>query len=122
MVSTNDTRVVGAAMIEAHKDTVTTLEKIAIALEGIDKFNRTLENRMQSTGGRRPLSESRCVNSLKTLGSDKLEFKNWNEKLINATSQSFGMRWRTFMKSLNRKLDQSSKFVCTVFSFTSFTG
>ena len=45
----------------------------------------------------------------KTLGSDKLEFKNWNEKFINATAQTFGMHWRTFMKSLNRKLDQERK-------------
>ena len=42
----------------------------------------------------------------KTLSSDKLEFKNWNEKPINATSQAFGRHWRTFMKGLNRKLDQ----------------
>ena len=38
--------------------------------------------------------------------SDKLEFKNWNDKLVNATSQSFGTTWRIFMKDLNRRLDR----------------
>ena len=62
-------------MVEAHKTATATFEKIAIALDSLDKFNRTVH----TSGGRKPLSESRCVNSLKTLGSDKLEFKNWNE-------------------------------------------
>ena len=105
MTSTDDTRAAGAAMVEAHKTATATFEKIAIALDSLDKFNRTVH----TSGGRKPLSESRCVNSLKTLGSDKLEFKNWNEKLINATSQTFGTHWRKFMKSLNQKLDQDRK-------------
>ena len=92
----NDPRAVGSSMMEAHKTTTAMLEKMAIAL---DVVNRTMDSKLVMASGRKPLSESRCVNSLKTLGSDKLEFKNWNEKFINATSQTFGMHWRTFMNT-----------------------
>ena len=63
-----------------------------------------LEQNRQST--RKQFAESRCVNNLKILGSDKSEFKNWNEKLINAMSQSLGGHWRQFMNNLKRALDQ----------------
>ena len=36
------------------------------------------------------LSESRCGDNLKILGSNELEFKNWNDELVYATSQLFG--------------------------------
>ena len=45
------------------------------------------------------------MGNLKTLGSKKEDFKNWNEKLINATTQVFGTEWRTFVKHLCEKLD-----------------
>ena len=63
--------------------------------------------------GRKPLAESRCITSLKTLGSDKSEFKNWNEKLINAMTQSLGTPWRRFMRSLNKRMDQDRKVLTT---------
>ena len=85
---------------EAHASTLCAIENIAQIVEG-------LEVRAHST--RKPLAESKCVNNLKILSSDKSEFKNWNEKLINATSQSFGVAWRQFMRALNRKLDQDRK-------------
>ena len=44
---------------------------------------------------------------MKTLGSDKAEFRMWNEKFINAIAQVLGTPWRTYMRNLNRKLDQS---------------
>ena len=106
MMSGNDARIVGPSMIEAHKTVAATLEKIAITL---DTVNRAVGDRSANPHGRKPLAESRCINSLETLGSNKLEFKNWNEKFINATAQTFGTPWRTFMKNLNRKLDQDSK-------------
>ena len=43
-------------------------------------------NQPASSPARKPLCESRSVANLKTLGSKKEEFKNWNEKLINATT------------------------------------
>ena len=58
---------------------------------------------------KRPLAESKSVANLKVLGSDKAEFKNWNEKLINATTQTFGPTWRQFMRALNEKLDLERK-------------
>ena len=106
MMTGNDARVVGPSMIEAHGTITAMLEKMAIALDAV---NRAMDDKLVNARGRKPLSESRCVSSLKTLGSDKLELKNWNETFINATSQTFGMHWRTFMKSLNRKLYQERK-------------
>ena len=47
----------------------------------------------------------------KVLGSDKADFKNWNEKLINAISQVLGSRWRKILKNLNEKLDQDRKII-----------
>ena len=43
------------------------------------------------------------------MGSDKSEFKLWNDKLINALSQALGTPWRKFMKNLNQLLDQDRK-------------
>ena len=39
---------------------------------------------------RKPMSELRCASNLKNLGSDKSQFKNWNERLINIITQSLG--------------------------------
>ena len=60
---------------------------------------------------RKQLGESRCVSNMKTLGSDKSEFKNWNEKFINALAQVLGPQWRVFMKSLNKELDTNRKII-----------
>merc|ERR1711895_219667 len=49
------------------------------------------------------------MGNLKTLGSKKEDFKNWNEKLINATTQVFGLEWREFMGNLDEKLDLDRK-------------
>ena len=71
-----------------------------------------LQQRMQnatststSSANRKPLCESRSVANLKILGSRKEDFKNWNEKLINATTQVFGLEWRDFIGNLNECLD-----------------
>ena len=58
-----------------------------------------------SSANRKPLCESRSVSNLKILGSRKEDFKNWNEKLINATTQVFGLEWREFIGNLNECLD-----------------
>ena len=58
---------------------------------------------------RRSISESKSIAALKILGSDKSEFKAWNEKLINALAQTLGTPWRKFVKSLNEHLDQTRK-------------
>ena len=47
---------------------------------------------------RRSISESKSIAALKILGSDKSEFKAWNEKLINALAQTLGTPWRKFIK------------------------
>ena len=45
------------------------------------------------------------------LGVRQADFKNWNEKLINAVAQVLGTEWRKFMKNLNEKLDQDRKVI-----------
>ena len=62
-----------------------------------------------SSTSRKPLCESRSVVNLKTLGSRKEDFKNWNEKLVNATTQVFGLEWREFIGNLNERLDLDRK-------------
>ena len=78
-------------MAEAHKISARNMERLVFAIDHIEKQMKV----MQTTGGtRRQLSESRCVGNLKILGSNKLEFENWNDKLVNATSQAFGTSWK----------------------------
>ena len=68
-------------------------------------------NQSRTGTGRKPLCESRSVANLKTLGSKKEDFKNWNERLINSTTQVFGPEWRKFIKHLNEKLDLGRKIL-----------
>ena len=62
-----------------------------------------------SPHNKRSISESKSIASLKILGSEKAEFKAWNEKLINALAQTMGTQWRKFIKELNEHLDQTRK-------------
>ena len=39
---------------------------------------------------RKSLAESKCIENMRTLGSDKAEFRMWNEKFINAIAQVLG--------------------------------
>ena len=72
------------------------------------QLQRQGPNQSQSATSR-PMYESKSVANLKVLGSNKSDFKNWNEKLINATTQSVGPDWRKFIRSLNEKLDLERK-------------
>ena len=45
--------------------------------------------------------------NMKTLGSDKSEFKMWNDKLINAIAQVRGREWRMYLRELNQRLDKT---------------
>ena len=95
-------------MVNMHESSLHIFENMAALIKNIEKALAESESTKHPTH-RRPLSESRCVNGLKTLGSDKSEFKNWNEKLINALSQSLGSPWRAFMRNLNRQLDKDRR-------------
>ena len=86
-------------MVDAHKSSFNILESLSAAFATIDGQSR------------KPLSECRCVGNLKVLGSDKSEFKNWNEKIINAIAQVLGTPWRKYMKSLNQTLDQDTQIL-----------
>ena len=84
-------------MVETFKSVQQIFEDMNAAIESAETAIAEGESRV-TTSHRKPLSESKCVSNLKILGSDKSEFKNWNEKFINALSQSLGRTWRTFMK------------------------
>ena len=81
------------------------------SLIAYDVFAMAIEGLMMSQGShsRKPLSECRCMTNLRTLGSDKTEFKSWNDKFVNAVAQSLGAPWRKFLRNLNRVLDQERK-------------
>ena len=57
------------------------------------------------------MCESKSAANLRVLGSKKEDFKNWNEKLINATTQVFGREWRSFVAHLNKTLDLDRKIL-----------
>ena len=87
--------------INLGRKTISTLDVFAMAIEGV---------MMQgSHSSRKPLSECRCMTNMKTLGSDKAEFKSWNEKFVNAVAQSLGTSWRKFLRNLNKALDQERR-------------
>ena len=85
------------------------LEKSLLSIYALEDKVATWETATEGSQGRKPLSESKCVGNLKNLGSDKAEFKSWNDKLINAIAQTLGTEWRKFMKNLNKALDQDRK-------------
>ena len=77
-------------VVECQKSTIGLFENIASQFEnvctGLDNNDMALsarislvENANANQPNRRILSESRCVSNLKTLGSRKEGFKNWNE-------------------------------------------
>ena len=92
--------------IEAHAEiTENVIRSIGVAEDKLEIWQATV----QSSRNLRQLSESKCVSNLKSLGSDKSEFKAWNDKLINAFAQTLGSPWRRFMRNLNKALDQDRK-------------
>ena len=75
----------------------------------VEEMRETVHTAKESS--RKPLGESKCISSLRTLGSDKSEFKNWNDKFVNAIAQVLGSPWRKFLRNLNRELDQNRKLL-----------
>ena len=84
-------------MVDTRKQSLNVIESVGAVVESLSTSHEAIDNRLATAEGtigqwgqqgssqsRKPLSESRCVGNLKILGSDKSEFKNWNEKLINA--------------------------------------
>ena len=91
-----------------NQDTARELNNLRQAVQTM-QAQTTAGNQPGGNANRKPLCESRSVSNLKTLGSKKEDFKNWNERLINATTQVFGTEWRSFIKHLNEKLDLDRK-------------
>ena len=87
----------------------TTEATVNLSIQALERRLQTIESTTRQTTHRKPMSESRCISNLKVLGSDKSEFKSWNEKLINAAAQSLGTPWRKYMRNLNKALDMDRK-------------
>ena len=97
---------------QAIQATAEISERLVMSVGALEDKVGTWETAATSQFGSnrpKPLSESKCVGNLKSLGSDKAEFKLWNDKLINAIAQTLGTEWRKFMRNLNKALDQDRK-------------
>ena len=92
----------------SNQDTARELNNLRQVVQTL-QTQATTGNQPGGNANRKPLCESRSVSNLKTLGSKKEDFKNWNERLINSTTQVFGPEWRRFIKHLNEKLDLDRK-------------
>ena len=62
----------------------------------------------------RPISEHKAIQYLKVFESDKLQFVNWNDKLINALGQVH-VGSNESIKRMNRKWAQASEEITDVF-------
>ena len=85
-----------SSMKGAHNSTINVFDTMALMFEATERRFQTIElttsqnSQVRQGMQRKPMSESRCSSNLKVLGSDKSEFRSWNEKLINAAAQSLG--------------------------------
>ena len=78
---------------QAIEATAEISERLVMSVGALEDKVGTWETAATSQFGSnrpKPLSESKCVGNLKSLGSDKAEFKSWNDKLINAMAQTLG--------------------------------
>ena len=78
-------------------------------LKAVGRLTEAKGNQQQ--GKKDSLAESRSIANLKTLGSDRTEFRQWNERLINAVTQAMGIPWRSFMKKVMESLDVNRKLL-----------
>ena len=56
------------------------------------------------------MSEIRAITNLDQLGTDKGEFRNWSDRLINALVQK-DPKYMFFMKNLKEAMDQKNKLL-----------
>ena len=79
------------------EDKTATME--TAATHALATIERTAAQATPVERKRKSLAESKCIGNMKTLGSDKAEFKIWNEKFINAIAQVLGTPWRMYMRN-----------------------
>ena len=104
----NQQATINSQLNSGNQDTARELSNLRQAMQTL-QAQTTTGNQTGTNTNRKPLCESRSVSNLKMLGSKKEDFKNWNERLINSTTQVFGPEWRKFIKHLNEKLDVDRK-------------
>ena len=101
--------------VQVQETTAKLTHQLIMSVTAVENQMATLQANVQATAAqtmpierkRKSLAESKCIGNMKTLGSDKAEFRMWNERFINAIAQVLGVPWRMYMRNLNRKLDQS---------------
>ena len=60
--------------------------------------------------GGKPVSEIKAITNLEQLGTDKSEFRNWMDRLVNALVQK-DHKYRFFMNKLKEAMDQKNKLL-----------
>ena len=96
----NDGSKVMDELISVQHDVVGALETLTVFCDNLAKGMR---------GSHKSLPECKSIMNLKVLGSNKSDFKSWNEKFVNAVTQGAGTPWRRFLMSLNKQLDQDRR-------------
>ena len=81
---TPDPKEVTLKAFQAIEATTDIAQKFLLSIAALEDKVETWELAAPRSHGQKSLSESKCVSNLKSLGSDKAEFKLWNDKLINA--------------------------------------
>ena len=101
------------ALVGMHKATLAHASDSVAAFAAIDSTLAAIKGALDALTQSRTqtLCESRCISSLKVLSSNKEQFKQWHEKLVNAVAQTFGAKWRKFIEALDSRLDQDKKFL-----------
>ena len=101
-------------VITLQRQNVAVLEMLIARCDYLQMQNDNLTSGMRNShSSRKPLPECKTISILKILGSNKSDFKSWNEKFINAIAQAARTPWRKFMMNSNKQLDQDRKVLTT---------
>ena len=109
------------SMTESHENTLRMFECVTVSMQSFEsqlaECKQSVQNLQASQQSqnqhKKSFADSRCIANLRTLGSDKSEFRAWNDKLINAMAQMLGPQWRKFMRNLDLELDRNRVVLTT---------
>ena len=83
-----DPKEVLVVAFKAIEALATIVEQIVLSVNAVEDKVGTWEPAALRSSGQSSLSESKCVGNLKSLGSDKVEFKSWKDKREKKASRS----------------------------------
>ena len=97
-----------ASTIEQDARTLVTrvvkVEESADTAEKINKLAEAIKSGGKGPGGGKPISEYKALQILGLFKGERKEFREWNDKLLNALAQ-VKYDYRDAMKNLNKKLE-----------------